>query len=128
MCRLCGHRHIHCMPNHIKFLCCLFFSPYSFFYCLVPNNWYQEPFFLVWFVVATLSDLPYQKRFGRSFSQKQQELSSKAARAMTLEEGKVRIEKFDGSDFGFWKMHIKDYLYLKKLCLPLTGQKPIDMT
>jgi len=111
-------------------------------------------------VVAALSDLPHQKRFGfyfsswgsqfrevvgalvksrsrsfgqkpqqelwskaaasralvkgrsRSFGQKlQQELWSKAAgafvkaaRAMALEEGKVRIEKFDGSDFGFWKM------------------------
>jgi len=38
-------------------------------------------------------------------------LSSKAAGAfvkiagsMALEEGNVRIEKFDGSDFGFWKM------------------------
>ena len=46
----------------------------------------------------------------RSFVQKlQQELWSKAiagafvkaTRAMTLEEGKVRIEKFDDSDFGF---------------------------
>jgi len=26
---------------------------------------------------------------------------------MTLEEGKVRIEKFDDSDFGFWKFEIK---------------------
>jgi len=72
----------------------------------------------------------------RSFVQKlQQELWSKAiagafvkaTRAMTLEEGKVRIEKFDGSDFGFWKMQIEDYLYQKKLYLPLTGQKPTDM-
>jgi len=47
----------------------------------------------------------------RSFGQRQQELSSKATRAMALEEGKVRIEKFDGSDFGFWKMQIEDYLY-----------------
>jgi len=46
---------------------------------------------------------------------------------MALEEGKVRIEKFDGSDFGFWKMQIEDYLYQKKLYLPLTGQKPTDM-
>jgi len=50
-----------------------------------------------------------------------------AAIAMALEEGKVRIEKFDGSDFGFWKMQIEDYLYQKKLYLPLTGQKPTDM-
>ena len=39
----------------------------------------------------------------------------------------MRIEKFDGSDFGFWKMQIEDYLYQKKLYLPLTGQKPTDM-
>jgi len=39
----------------------------------------------------------------------------------------VRIEKFDGSDFGFWKMHIEDYLYQKKLYLSLTRQKPTDM-
>jgi len=59
------------------------------------------------------------KSRSRSFVQKQQqELWSKAAgafvkatRAMALEEGKVRIEKFDGSDFGFWKMQIEDYLY-----------------
>ena len=39
----------------------------------------------------------------------------------------MRIEKFDNSDFGFWKMQIEDYLYQKKLYLPLTGQKPTDM-
>jgi len=38
------------------------------FICLVPNNWYQEPFFLVCYVVAALSDLPHQKRFGFYFS------------------------------------------------------------
>jgi len=31
--------------------------------------------------------------------------------AMALEEGKVKIEKFDGRDFSFWKMQIEDYLY-----------------
>jgi len=68
------------------------------------------------------------KSSNRSFGQKpQQEISSKAARAMAFEEGKVRIEKFDGSDFGFWKMQIEDYLCQKKLYLPLTGQKPNDM-
>jgi len=30
---------------------------------------------------------------------------------MTLEEGNLRIEKFDDNDFGFWKMQIEDYLY-----------------
>lgn len=31
--------------------------------------------------------------------------------AMAADEGKVKIEKFDGADFGFWKMQIEDYLY-----------------
>ena len=35
-----------------------------------------------------------------------------------------RIEKFDGTDFGFWRMQIKDYLYGKKLHLPLLREKP----
>ena len=46
---------------------------------------------------------------------------------MTLEEGKVKIEKFDGRDFSFWKMQIEDYLYQKKLYQPLSGVKPEDM-
>ena len=44
---------------------------------------------------------------------------------MAEETGKTsRIEKFDGIDFGFWRMQIKDYLYGKKLNLPLLGEKP----
>ena len=43
------------------------------------------------------------------------------------EEGKVRIEKFNGKDFRFWKMQIKDYLYQKKLHEPLSGKKPKKM-
>ncbi|KAK9133630.1 hypothetical protein Scep_013158 [Stephania cephalantha] len=45
------------------------------------------------------------------------------------EERKLRVEKFDGSNFGFWKMQIEDYLYQKDLYLPLGGKssKPIDM-
>ena len=35
-----------------------------------------------------------------------------------------RIEKFDGTDFEYWRMQIKDYLYGKKLHLPLLGKKP----
>uniref|UniRef100_A0A2N9GGP6 CCHC-type domain-containing protein n=1 Tax=Fagus sylvatica TaxID=28930 RepID=A0A2N9GGP6_FAGSY len=34
------------------------------------------------------------------------------------------IEKFDGNNFGYWRMQIKDYLYGKKLHLPLLGEKP----
>ncbi|KAB5561215.1 hypothetical protein DKX38_006172 [Salix brachista] len=37
------------------------------------------------------------------------------------------IEKIDGRDFGYWKMQIEDYLYEKKLHLPLLGQKPEAM-
>ena len=40
---------------------------------------------------------------------------------MALEEGKVKIEKFDDRDFSFWKMQIEDYLYQKKLYQPYQG-------
>ena len=33
---------------------------------------------------------------------------------MAVDEVKVKIEKFNGEDFGFWKMQIEDYLYQKK--------------
>ena len=47
---------------------------------------------------------------------------------MAADEGKVKIEKFDGADFGFWKMQIEDYLYEKKLYQPLLGKKPDNIT
>ncbi|GMP46977.1 hypothetical protein CsSME_00014931 [Camellia sinensis var. sinensis] len=40
---------------------------------------------------------------------------------------KVRIDKFNGTDFGFWKMQIEDYLYQKKLYEPLSGTKQKKM-
>ncbi|GJW38424.1 retrovirus-related pol polyprotein from transposon TNT 1-94 [Tanacetum coccineum] len=43
------------------------------------------------------------------------------------EVGKIKIDKFDGHDFRFWKMQIKDYLYQKKLHEPLAEAKPIGM-
>ena len=43
---------------------------------------------------------------------------------MATDKGKVKIEKFDGADFGFWKMQIEDYLYQKKLYQPLSETKP----
>ena len=47
---------------------------------------------------------------------------------MAKEAGKSSgIEKFDGTDFGFWRMQIEDYLYGKKLHLPLLGEKPEAM-
>ena len=33
------------------------------------------------------------------------------------------IEKFNGTDFGFWRMQIEDYLYGKKLHLPFLEEK-----
>ena len=47
--------------------------------------------------------------------------------AMAAEDVKVKIEKFDGADFSFWKMQIEDYLYQKKMYLPLSGNKPEGM-
>ena len=47
---------------------------------------------------------------------------------MAGEAGKTfGIEKFDVIDFGFWRMQIEDYLYGKKLHLPLLGEKPTTM-
>ncbi|XP_068658201.1 aluminum-activated malate transporter 8-like [Aristolochia californica] len=43
------------------------------------------------------------------------------------DEGKLKIEKFNGEDFGFWKIHIEDYLYQKNLYLSLNGVKPDSM-
>ena len=37
------------------------------------------------------------------------------------------IEKFNGTDFGFWRMKIEDYLYGSKLHLLLLGEKPEAM-
>ena len=49
-------------------------------------------------------------------------------RAMAEEAGKVSgIEKFDGTDFGFWRIQIEDYLYGRKLHLLLLGEKPEAM-
>ena len=49
-------------------------------------------------------------------------------KTMAREEGKaLGIEKFNGTDFGYWKMQIEDYLYGKKFYLPLLGKKPETM-
>ena len=43
---------------------------------------------------------------------------------MTREESKASgIKKFNGTDFEYWRMQIEDYLYGKKLHLPLLGKK-----
>ncbi|CAO2836233.1 unnamed protein product [Amaranthus hypochondriacus] len=46
---------------------------------------------------------------------------------MAADKGEVKLEKFDGKDFGFWKMQIEDYLYQKKLYQPLEEKKPEGM-
>ncbi|WVY97098.1 hypothetical protein V8G54_029249 [Vigna mungo] len=46
---------------------------------------------------------------------------------MAADIGKIKIEKFGGTDFGFWKMQIEDYLYQKKLYQPLSGHQPKNM-
>ncbi|RVW83124.1 Retrovirus-related Pol polyprotein from transposon TNT 1-94 [Vitis vinifera] len=47
---------------------------------------------------------------------------------MTEEAGKASgIKKFDGTDFAYWRMQIEDYLYGRKLNLPLLGTKPESM-
>lgn len=37
------------------------------------------------------------------------------------------IEKFDETNFEYWRMQIENYLYDEKLHLPLIGKKPDDM-
>ena len=50
-----------------------------------------------------------------------------STRSLKMDSSKLGIEKFDGSDFSFWKMQIEDYLYHKDLHEPLTGVKPKSM-
>lgn len=40
------------------------------------------------------------------------------------DESKVKIDRFDGAGFGFWKMQIEDLLYQKKLHQPLLENRP----
>ncbi|KAK2979892.1 hypothetical protein RJ640_023963 [Escallonia rubra] len=39
----------------------------------------------------------------------------------------LKIEKFIGMNFQWWKMQVEDYLYQKDLYLPLVGEKPEAM-
>jgi hypothetical protein len=43
------------------------------------------------------------------------------------EDGKFRVEKFNGQNYQLWKMQMEDYLYQKYLFLPLGGiaKKPV---
>ena len=38
-----------------------------------------------------------------------------------MEDGKFRVEKFNGQNYQLWKMQMEDYLYQKDLFLPLGG-------
>ena len=51
-----------------------------------------------------------------------------STRSLKMDSLKLGIEKFDGSDLSFLKIHIKYYLYLKDLHEPLTVVKPESMT
>ena len=46
-----------------------------------------------------------------------------------MEDGKFRVEKFNGQNYQLWKMQMEDYLYQKDLFLPLSGvaKKPATM-
>ena len=43
-----------------------------------------------------------------------------------VEDGKFRVEKFNGQNFPLCKMQMEDYLYQKDLYLPLSREKKKD--
>lgn len=46
--------------------------------------------------------------------------------AVTMNDEKISIKQFDGSNFGFWKMQIEDYLYSKDLYQPLEEEGKLE--
>ena len=44
------------------------------------------------------------------------------------DEIKGGMEKFNSTNFQWWKMQMEDYLYQKDLYLPLLGKQPRDMS
>ena len=44
------------------------------------------------------------------------------------DDGKFRVEKFNGQNFSLWKMQMEDCLYQKYLYLPLSGKTNKLMT
>ena len=44
-----------------------------------------------------------------------------------MEDGKVKINEFDGKDFGFLRMQIEDYVYQRNLHFPSWEKKPNSM-
>ncbi|KAE8705357.1 hypothetical protein F3Y22_tig00110429pilonHSYRG00830 [Hibiscus syriacus] len=73
--------------------------------------------------IGKLAELRYQFRN----CQKRSKRSQIRVGAMAADEWNVKIEKFDGTDFGFWKMQIEDFLYQKNLYQPLSGKQPEGM-
>jgi hypothetical protein len=45
-----------------------------------------------------------------------------------VEDGKFRVEKFNGQNYQLWKMQMQDYLYQKDIFLPLGGITKKSMT
>ena len=39
-----------------------------------------------------------------------------------VDEGKLKVDKFNGQNFQLWKMQMEDYLYQKDLWKPLEGK------
>ena len=44
---------------------------------------------------------------------------------MSSDRDTIRIDRFDGTNFGYWKMQMEDHLYQRDLYLPL-GEMPKD--
>ena len=74
----------------------------NFYFCLWfnPNKWYQSQ------VVFQLSSA------GKSHGQV----------GVMADEGKVRVDRFNGKNFQLWKMQMEDYLYQNDLWKPLEGK------
>ena len=45
-----------------------------------------------------------------------------------VEEGKFRVDKFNGQNYRLWKMKMEDYMYKKDLFLPLGEKTKQPMT
>jgi hypothetical protein len=45
-----------------------------------------------------------------------------------MEEGKFKVEKFNGHNYQLWKIQMEDYLYQKDLWKPLQGKKKKEAT
>ncbi|GJU22193.1 hypothetical protein Tco_1025221 [Tanacetum coccineum] len=64
---------------------------------------------------------------GHRFIELQSGIRAQVWSSTIAKDGRVKIECFDGRNFGFWKMGIEDYMYQKKLHQPLSETKPSGM-